>query len=76
MLIASGGIGNVGLLVDANAPASEQIKELTQALAGHIETQEEAEIDETLERLGTGIDREIEKMDNLLSRLRRTRIAA
>lgn len=36
----------------------------------------EREIDETLERLGVGIDREIEKMDELLARLRRTRIAA
>jgi len=35
-----------------------------------------AEIDDTLERLGVGIDRNIEKMDELLSRLRRTRIAA
>ena len=35
-----------------------------------------AEIDDTLERLGVGIDRKIEKMDELLSRLRRTRIAA
>ena len=36
----------------------------------------EREIDEILARLGVGIDREIEKMDDLLSRLRRTRIAA
>jgi hypothetical protein len=36
----------------------------------------EQEIDETLERLGVGINREIEKMDQLLSRLRRTDIAA
>jgi len=36
----------------------------------------EKEIDDTLERLGVGIDRETEKMDDILSRLRRTRIAA
>ena len=34
------------------------------------------EIDETLERLGIGIEREMVKMDAILDRLRKTRIAA
>jgi hypothetical protein len=66
------GIGSFGTV---GVPL-EDLTEENILKAALILTEGETEIDETLERLGVGIDREIEKMDELLSRLRRTRITA
>jgi hypothetical protein len=67
VLIAHGSTG-------ADITNVEALVELWAALEPAPDIQHE--IDETLARLGEGIDREIAKMDELLSRLRRTRIAA
>ena len=64
----------VGL--DKSLSGSHRLPVVTPEVDAFILGEIEIEIDETLDRLGAGIERESARMDELLSRLRKTRISA